>query len=57
MKPLLREGNRDGAVEQAVIDLGLVLAGADPTPQSDTPEAFPYFLVGGVVAFFSFLTW
>jgi len=30
MKPLLREGDYNRALEQAVVDLGLVLAGGDP---------------------------
>lgn len=35
MRPLLREGDYDQAVEQATVDIGLILAGAEPPTESE----------------------
>jgi uncharacterized membrane protein YgcG len=39
MRPMLRAGNYDAAVENAVIDIGLALAGADLRPHKDESES------------------
>ena len=53
MKPDLRVRNYDYAVEQAIVDLGLVLAGADPrrpSDQGDTNSPWTLPIVGGLFA-------
>ena len=36
MRPLLKAGDYNTAVEQAVVDLGLILAGAEPKEESES---------------------
>ncbi|KAK9844247.1 hypothetical protein WJX84_011342 [Apatococcus fuscideae] len=55
MKPALRRGEYDGAIQQAVVDIGLVLAGSVPQ-QPDDNDSGNGWLGGAIfVAFFGFL--
>ena len=55
MTPLLRKGEYDAALERGVIDLGLVLAGADLTPEPinawDGGVILFWLIIGGIVSF------
>lgn len=58
MRPRLKEGKYDEAMEQAVIDIGLILAGSDPGSHhkgfrwSDIPW-IPIAFIGGFISLFA----
>lgn len=55
MKPALRRGEYDGAVQQAVVDIGLVLAGSVPQSPDDDDNGNGWLGGAIFVAFFGFL--
>ncbi len=56
MKPNLRRGDYDGAIQQAAVDIGLVLAGSVPKePAEDTESSGSWLGIGIFLAFLGFL--
>ena len=52
MRPQLRAGNVEAAVEQAVVDIGLVLAGAEVKPDHGSGPWLPLGIVGTLIGSF-----
>ena len=58
MRPQLRAGNIEAAVEQAVVDIGLVLAGAEVKPGRESGSWVPLGIVVTVIgSFLGFHIW
>ena len=60
MRLRLKNGAFSEAIEQAVIDIGLVLAGADPSPGHHEESRVDWgamALIGIVASFFGFAAW
>lgn len=55
MKPLLRKGDVDAAVERAVAEVGLVLAGASPAMDEHTGSFWDWLFPGALLAMFGSL--
>ena len=58
MRPQLRAGDVEAAVEQAVVDIGLVLAGAEVKPGHESGSWLPLGIVVAVIgSFLGFHIW